>query len=202
MVIAHSSSRPRTAASIAAVRSSASVGTSGHRSGRNAAAAVRLDLVAQNSAHSPSLASTRPTPTNMRPASKSSSNHGRHASIAWVTTNESTSSKSSFGVVGSGMTCSATWAIASCDTVPISERSTGKPRRNGTARDRRSIASASSRNVKGLPTSSSWHNGDGSVLSTVTTSISFASSLSTSARRPSTSIPSRSVSSMVCWTMT
>ena len=149
VVIAHRSRRPRTAALSASVRSSAEVPISGQRSGRRAAAAVRSAPTLQNS-----LPSTSRT-TTPRPTSANAPNNVRHASWARVTTRDSINSYNSSQVRGSGMTCAATSAIASDDTVPISLRSTGRPRRNGTDRLRRSIASASSRNVNAFPTNSS-----------------------------------------------
>ena len=79
----------------------------------------------------------------------------------------------------------------------MAPRSTGRPRRSGTALVRRSCSSASSRNAYGLAVRISWLNADASVVSRKWTCTRPVSMPSSSALSPSMSRPSVIVSCIV-----
>ena len=136
-------------------------------------------------------------PLCTRPRVARRSYSGRQGSCAGVTTNPSSRSCSSSGDRGSGATSSRTRAMASGSSRPMLSRSTGRPRRRGTALVRRSCSSASSRKAYGLAVRISWLNADASVVSrkwTCTWPVSMPSSSSVS---PSMSRPSVMVSCIV-----
>ena len=92
--------------------------------------------------------------------------------------------------LGSGIACARTFAIASASSCVRSRSSTGSPRRIRTARVRRSSSGASSRNVKGLPFRISCPSGEGSVVSTQSSSHRPSRIRSIRSFSPSTSIAS------------
>ena len=130
--------RSRWPRSTAAATCSTGTGPSARSSMRTRASAA--DSVAHHRSM-PSAPVSEPT----RPRAASSSKSGRQAGRAGVTTRPDNRSWRSSAVLGSGVTSARTRAMASGSSRPMVDRSTGRPRRSGTALVRRSTASASSR---------------------------------------------------------
>ena len=111
----------------------------------------------------------RPVDADRAAAPASSSNQPCHSASGRIAVSVISRSCSSSASRGSGRTWLATRSMASGSSRPSSRASTGRPRRSGTARLRRSSSGASSRKVNGRPFRISCASTDGSVVSRTTT---------------------------------